>query len=234
MNVYFLVEGERTEVEFYDSFIQYYFEGGLTKVEQIQDVEEANYFILSAQGYPRVFTSILPRTIQDLNSYQAYNHLVICVDTDEHDHAHRQVELEEHLSQYQKDGIVLHEGCQLHLITQHRCMETWFLGNRKVYKGNPENKTLVEYQQFYNVSQNDPEYMGVLPRLAKRNINHAHFHEDYLIKMLRERNMLYKKRQPNAVLTSSYFQELQKRTRDDDLASFQRFLTLYTRFKEQL
>lgn len=234
MNVYFLVEGRHTEKKFYDAFMQYYFEGKMTRVQQVHEAVHHNYFILSAQGYPKIFTHILPSAIADINGTEQYKHLLFCIDTEEHDHAHRKAELDEYLEKYRKEGIELNSECQLHLITQNRCIETWFLGNKTVYKSNPQDTTLIEYQQFYNVSTHDPELMSVLPLLAKKNILHAQFHEDYLKRLLRERNISYTKNMPGPTLHDPYLQALQDRASEGDIQSFARFLAWCDTLKQQL
>ena len=236
MNVYFLVEGQRTEKKFYDAFMQYYFEGKLGRVQQVHEAVDRHYFILSANGYPKIFTHVLRNAIKDISDKNNYQHLLLCIDTDEQDHAHRQAELDRYLQQYKKDGIELPDHCQLHLMSQHRCMETWFLGNKKAYKDNPQDTTLVEYQQFYNVSQQDPEQMGILPRLAKKKLLHAQFHGDYLQRLLKERNIRYTKNMPSEVLHDPYLRAIRQRARDNapDLASFARFLDWCQTLQQQL
>ena len=38
-------------------------------------------------------------------------------------------------------------------------METWFLGNQFVFKDNPQNPEYLDYIQYYNVGENNPEEM---------------------------------------------------------------------------
>ena len=65
MNIYFLVEGKSTEKKVYPKFVEYFFEGRLTKVNQFNQVVDNNYFLLSGNGYPRIFTDVLKNAIVD-------------------------------------------------------------------------------------------------------------------------------------------------------------------------
>ena len=38
-------------------------------------------------------------------------------------------------------------------------MESWFLGNRKILKDNPQNPLMLKYLRFYNVKNDNPELM---------------------------------------------------------------------------
>lgn len=89
------------------------------------------------------------------------------------------------------------------------CMETWFLGNRVIYKENPQSQRLSKFMHYYNVKQDDPEDMG--------NINEseyatkAQFHHQYLKDMFRERNIRYSKNNPSEVCKQNYLNRLIER-----------------------
>ena len=89
------------------------------------------------------------------------------------------------------------------------CMETWFLGNRVIYKENPQSQRLSKFIHYYNVKQDDPEDMG--------NINEseyatkAQFHHQYLKDMFRERNIRYSKNNPSEVCKQNYLNRLIER-----------------------
>ncbi len=85
-------------------------------------------------------------------------------------------------------------------------METWFLGNNRVFKNNPQDQEYLRYINFYNVSNDDPELMDNGDE--ERCDNKAQFHLRYLKSMFRERNMSYKKNRPNEVCKKSYLAEL--------------------------
>ena len=129
--------------------------------------------------------------------------------------------------------VELVDSCELKFIIQHRCMETWLLGNRKVYKRNPQGEKFREYSAFYNVEKDDPELM---PKYEGFRRPTPHFHYAYLREMLQEYNIRYSKRNPKLVLTETNFGEIVKRVLDEPthLSSFSDFLVLIEEIKEYL
>lgn len=233
MNVYFLVEGRRTEKQVYPKFIEFFFEGKLKPVKFVHEVNNNNYFLLSANGYPRIFNDVLKDSILDINEPENnYQHLFLCIDADENTVAERKQELEQYLTKFEEEeSIILDAKCQIHLIVQNRCIETWFLGNKKIYKSNPSSRQLVEYQQFYNVKKNDPELMPVFSNFD----NHASFHLRYLKDLLLEKNITYTKRKANSVAEKHYIEQLiQRGNEDNHLPSFMYFYNLCMQIKEQI
>jgi hypothetical protein len=59
----------------------------------------------------------------------------------------------------QKENLVLNPTTKLEIIVQNKCFETWFLGNPKLFKQNPQSEIMKEFNQFYNVKTDDPELM---------------------------------------------------------------------------
>jgi len=93
---------------------------------------------------------------------------------------------------------------ELVLIIQNRCLETWFLGNRKIYSSQPQSKSLLDYSRYYDISVNCPELMG---NYEKFN-TYAQFHEAYLKELFRAKNINYSKKNPGEVLKPYYLEEL--------------------------
>ncbi|MEH1836156.1 MAG: hypothetical protein V7L29_29910 [Nostoc sp.] len=75
-------------------------------------------------------------------------------------------------------------------LTQNRCIETWFLGNTKIYSRQPQSEPLLDYTRYYDISVNCPELMG---KYDKFN-THAQFHEAYLKELFRAKNINYSKK----------------------------------------
>jgi hypothetical protein len=109
------------------------------------------------------------------------------------------------VAQYALDGVVLNSLCELKIVVQNRCIETWFLGNRKMYAPNPNDEKLIAYSRYYNVKKDDPELMGnYLPEHT-----HQDFHLQYLRAMLREKRKTYNKSNISATIgQNSYIQQL--------------------------
>ncbi|MEM1215749.1 MAG: hypothetical protein AAGJ82_08705 [Bacteroidota bacterium] len=220
MNLYILVEGRSTERKVYPKMLTTFLEGQLQQVDRLTDVSNNHFFLLTANGYPRIFTTILGNTIQDINAINSFDYLVICIDTDEGSVADRKEELTRHLQRLKEQNIQLNDRCKIKLVAQNRCIETWFLGNKTVYKSNPQSEYLRRYQKFYNVSRNDPELLPVIAGFD----THAAFHFDYLREMLAARNIRYSKKHPRDVAELHYLQALVERSqKDGHLASFRDF-----------
>lgn len=220
MNLYFLVEGRSTEKKVYPKFISHFIGSKLKRVNQFHEVVNNNYFLISGNGYPRILSNVLKNSIQDINSISKYDYLVICIDTDDNNFEERQEEVSKYLEKFKEEGIELNESCEIVLIVQNRCIETWFLGNERIYKNNPQSIHLKRYQNHYNVKENDPELMPFLDEFD----THANFHFAYLREMLLERNVRYSKNHPRDVAESHYLDELAKRCSEKEhLNSFKTF-----------
>lgn len=231
MNLYFLVEGDVTERALYPKLIDYFFEEKLTQIRQVHQAVENNYFLLTGGGDSSIFTQVLKNAIEDINDIRAYNYLIFCIDAEENTITERRAELNEYITKYQKEGIVLPKNCQLELIVQNRCIETWFLGNKKVYKNNPSNPQLAAYQKFYNVALKDPELMPIFPNFD----NHARFHVAYLKAMLAETNMRYSKKYVKDISEINYLEQLVQRGKQDQhIKSFMAFVHLCEKIKQEM
>ena len=227
MNLYIVVEGEKTEYQLYPKWLSYLVPE-LSQVYSYKDVIQNNFYIFSGQGIPAIYNHVA-NAIRDINSFQHYNYLIICLDSDELSVENRKKRLLKHL---EHEGVTLNENCQLEIIVQNKCIETWFLGNRKVYKRNPEGKNFKIYSTFYNVELNDPELMPNFRGFFRT----AQFHEAYLRVMLKEYNIKYRKSRPKEVLEEKYFNELLKRIEDlpDHLKSFAVFVELCTAIRHKI
>lgn len=230
MNVYFLVEGRSTESKIYPKFIDYFFEGDLNRVKKYSDMKQDknNYYLISGEGYPQIYTHILPATIQDINSVGNFDYLIVALDADDLSEAERIEEFNSYINSYKDRGIILNPNCRLELIVQNRCFETWFLGNKTIYKENPQDSLYREFQNFYNVKISDPEQMGIYKGFE----THASFHLSYLKHFLKERNIHYSKKNPREVGEGYYIKASIERCKDNHLQSFMRFVKLCIEIKK--
>lgn len=87
-------------------------------------------------------------------------------------------------------------------------METWFIGNRRVFKTNPSGNVMVQYLRYYNARVNNPEEMGAYD---EERFTKAQFHLRYLKEMLKERNIKYEKSATSEICKKSYLDEIIKR-----------------------
>jgi hypothetical protein len=175
--------------------------------------------MVSGLGYPRLLDIQLPNSVADVNGIGRFDYLVVCLDAEELTPDVRIAEVKQHVAALQ---VKLTAATTLKIIVQNRCIETWFLGNTAVFKRNPQSAALRQFIEHYDVSENDPEAMGVYPGFD----THADFHRKYLQEMLRERNLRYSKMAPGPVAEQPYLEQLQQRveSKPADLLTFQGFL----------
>ena len=215
MNLYFLVEGKRTEKKVYPCWLSVL----LPEYKQLSyafEVNQNNYYLFSGDGFPSLLHH-LENAIAEINDIGCFDYLILCLDADEVTVQERIQEIQVYL---QEKNVKLNQAA-LKIIVQNRCFETWFLGNRKVYQRQPQSEILKKYQDHFNVQQNDPEEMQVLSKFETI----AQFHESYLKQMLAERGIRYSKNNPNDVKEAHYLQELIKRNQETGhIASFGDFI----------
>lgn len=227
MNIYFLVEGNRTEKQLYPRWIEYLIPN-LIRVKYHDQVENNNYYLISGKGYPRILHDGLENAVDKIMETLKYDYLVICVDADEDSVEERIKYIHEFI---EKKEINLGKT-KIEIIVQNRCIETWLIGNRKMFDSRQSlDQPLGSYVNYYDVSQNDPEEMG---KYEMRN--HADFHLKYLEEVFRSKNRTYTKTSPNDAKERYYFEELQKRVRDkpDDLKTFQFFLEFCQKIRNSM
>ncbi len=227
MNLYFLVEGKSSEKKVYPAWLSHLLPQ-LQQVEKFDLVVRNNYYIFTCNGYPSIINTHLPNAIEDIRLISKYNYLVVCLDAEENTVAEIKQEIYDFI---QKKRINL-GNTNLILIIQNRCLETWFLGNRKIYSKNPQSSPLLDYTHYYNVSENCPELMGNYPAFN----THAQFHEAYLRYLFHEKNISYSKRNPGDVLKPYYLEELLKRIQSEEqhLPSFRIFIDFCNIIQPQL
>lgn len=204
MNIYFLLEGKRTEMKVYPNWLSI-LAPNINRIKNPYQVDRNNYYIISGKGFPALLNNHLKNSIDEVNEIQKFDYLVIALDADEETVDFRRNEV---LQFIKKNNLKL-QNCKLKIIVQNRTIETWFLGNRKVFKSQPNDIELYNFIKFYNVSIDDPELMGIY----KDFNNHAHFHHAYLIKILKERNISYTKKYPRDVIEKHYICELLNRVK---------------------
>ncbi|GAB1540129.1 hypothetical protein NUACC21_27980 [Scytonema sp. NUACC21] len=227
MNIYFLVEGKKTERKVYPAWLSYLLPE-LQRVQSYDEVDKNNYYLFSAEGYPSIIYEHLPNAIEDIRSNGKYNYMAICLDAEENTGNDLKQEIYDFL---QADKIQT-GNTKLAIIIQNRCIETWFLGNRKIYLKNPQSSPLLEYTRYYDISANCPELMAKYQGFN----THAQFHEAYLKEVFRAKNIADSKNNPGDVLKKHYLEQLLRKTQEktEDLPSFQEFIIFCNKIKSEL
>ena len=226
MNLYFLVEGNSTEKKVYPAWLAYLLPE-LQRVKNYDEVVKNNYYLISGEGNPSIYNHI-PNAIEEIRSVGKYDYLVICLDAEERNVTDSKQEIYDLL---QSKNIDM-GNTQLAIIIQNRCIETWFLGNRKIYLRNPQSIPLLDCTRFYDVSVNCPELMGKYD-----NFNtHAQFHKHYLRKLVEAKNISYSEKRPGDVMEQFYLKELLKRIEDkpEHLPTFKEFIQFCNMIKAKL
>ncbi len=228
MNIYFLVEGKHTEMKVYPKWLSYLVPN-LKRVNAYQDVAHNNYYIFSGEGFPSLLDNHLRNCIEDINSIIKYDYFVICLDADEQN---IQQCKEDILNFMKNEKIVLNDNVQFEIIVQNKCLETWFLGNPKILKKNPDNQFLKECVSFYNVKNQDPELMAKMPNFEDST---SKFHSSYLQKLLLEKNIKYTKNNPQGVIEEYFLENLIKRNqKTGHISSFKFFIDFCNKIKSEL
>lgn len=229
MNVYFLVEGRRTEKKIYPKWLSHLIPE-LTKVDFFDEVKEFNYKLFSGFGFPHLLHKHLKSSVEEVNESGNYDYFVICLDADE---ASVHEVISEVKNFMKKENISLIEKTKLVIIVQNKTIESWLLGNPKIYKRNPtKSKYLKQLLVFYNVSLNDPELML---KESEFEGSIGDFHFMYLREYLLERNIAYTKEHPREVTQEYYLKELIRRNADTShLSSFRFFLDFCQSLRKQI
>ncbi len=82
MNIYFLLAGKSTEKKIYESWLKYLIPE-LTKVKFYHQVNQNNYCLVSAHGYPSIIHEYIPDAIKKIQETDKYTYQVICLDAHE-------------------------------------------------------------------------------------------------------------------------------------------------------
>lgn len=230
MNLYIVVEG-KTEKKVYPFWLNI-LQPTYTRVDDPWNLSGKGscYYLLCGGGFPNIYDHISNSVldINDINSKTSnkYDYLMVCIDTEECAKGEEEQIIRQNLID---KGISLNSA-ELIVFEHQVCMESWFLGNRKVFKKNPQEKKLVDYINFYDVSVNNPEYMESI-NISEFSTK-AQFHYDYLHKMLLERNLNYTKNNPITVQQLDYLNELINRcTTTKDLLTFKAWYDFVKKLK---
>jgi hypothetical protein len=209
MNLAFLVEG-RTELNLYPKWIEHLSRTRLTNCLEYSDVVADQFTIFDVQGISNMRKDI-PIAIDSINANNVFDYLVIVIDGDDEgvESRHRFIE-----------GIIndpatpnLPTNCQLKIIVQNVCIETWFTGHTDHFQSakNCRNKSILSLLNEYDVENNDPELMPNLQAPIVHSI--GQYHKMYLARMLKGANHSwnYKEKTAHTLIDMPYFQRLEQR-----------------------
>lgn len=214
MNLYVLVEGKKCERKVYAQWIPELVPK-LSRVEDYRSAGHNNFFLISAEGYPSILDVHIPNALRDIESAARYDAFMIVLDSDDEEPEARKGKIAEAIN---RSNISI-RGLTIIPIVQNCCIETWFLGNRRVFTRHPLDESLRSYINHYYVSMDDPERMPKFRGFSTK----SQFHCDYLKRMLAEKEIRYSKRNPGPVSDPAYLKQLLQRVNEEPghLKSFQ-------------
>lgn len=217
MNIYIVTEG-KAERKVYKHWIPFV-NPKLSFVDEIDKVQNNNFFLISGGGYPAYF-EVIEAAISDVNSYKTFDRLVISIDSEEISREEKQDEIKKFLST-KKCRV------EIKIIVQHFCLETWGIGNQSIFRKNPQSVRLKEYREHYDVKTQDPE---LLPDYPREFLNRSQYATKYLKVALNDLhpNLSYSKRNPIALTNAKYFEQIKNRYEIvNHINSFSSFLTAF-------
>lgn len=229
MNLYFILEG-KSEYFIISNWLSFLLPD-FQKIDNYSKASENCYYLFDSGGIPHIYKHIC-NAVKDINAVQetgvsgAYDYLVVMIDSENISPSQRAKIIDDELK---KNNTSLNKHCRICIIPQNVCIETWFLGNQKMFSRNSQNPAFLDLVKHYNVMLDDPEQM---PNMDPESTL-AQFHYKYLQIMLSEKRISYSKGNCREVTKSKYFERLAERfVTTDHIPSFGEFLNLIDEVKK--
>ena len=224
MNLYFLVEGKRTESIIYPMWLSVLLPE-LSRTYDAFSITDNQYYLFDGGGYPNILKDMI-NALYDINEIGKYDYFIVCIDADDESIREREESVRKRI---RDEGLEL--NFEVVVIVQKKCIETWFLGNRYMYTYK-KTGAFSKFSGFYNVYINNPEHMD---KPFGFDESTAQFHFRYLEAMLREKGIRYSKSRPYDVGREAYLKALIERCDDtDDLGSLRFFLNFCKRIRKEI
>jgi len=229
MNYYFLVEDEKSFYNLLPYWLDY-LDFGCKRVPTINDVVKNNYILESGQGVFQLETKALFRTIDTiLDKEGIIDNLVVIVDAEDIGASNRRERILKQIEkQYLNCGILI--PCSINVFVCNICLETWLLGCYGIYPNSKSNikPILRSYCDFYNIEENDPEYMtkplSVNNSVASYHFQYFHALTQQIATERHKSSLIYRKRNLGCTCYKEYFDGMIERiNRTEDLLSFKDF-----------
>lgn len=216
----------------------------LSFVDRHEDMTTDSCRIVPGNGYPNMVSapklyggiSRLEACLRDIRDYGNIDYFFICVDSEEEGYQDRFDELNSRLESLKAElGIdQCQSATQFYVIVQHRCIETWALGNAEIpnqYNFQNSSIDFPAFQAYYNTLIDDPELMSGYPPNYSYSTQ-AKFHEKYLKEYLKKFGLSYSKKKPTVVQDKKYLDALIKRcSSTNHLSSLMSLLKIWEQMK---
>lgn len=215
MSLYLFHEGEVTEKLVYRAWIQHALPG-LREVESAPEITRGTFFLFAGGGFP-AYEPALDNCARDVRDNPAIEHLLVCIDTDDRPPADvRRAQVEARVEQA-ITSAGMREGnpsVQVHVVVQHWCIETWFLGHAKLSLRATHTPRLQKLMAHFDVRAYDPEAMRLPAWTDRDTARTTHgFHQQYLSELFQNvvPRTRYAKSKPGIVLSRDYYDALVER-----------------------
>lgn len=217
MKLYFLLEDQKSFLKVLPNWLKVC----LPEYERVFSVDDFNnnsYIAESGFGYPSIKNVLASKLEMFSEADIRPDCIVIMYDVDNWTEKHQNAV---HAS---FDNIFIASGLDIDykILPIKRCFESWLLGNKKAYPKNVDEKFKV-YEDFYDVSKNDPE---IMPCPDEYSGSVSIYHYNYLKCML-ETSMKknYRKNNPHVVGDRNYLEGITQRVEiTSDMDSFREFM----------
>ena len=228
MNIYLVVEGDRTETLVYKEWITFA-NKSLKVVTGIPDVSTDTVYLVSGGGWPNYLNRI-KMAVEDINGVfdsdgiQLFNRLVIAIDAEEVSLEDKRVEVE---------GCVAELLCgsqrnfEVEIVIHNFCIETWFLGRCNLFKRDPAG-TVKEHRKNYDVSILNPELLTIPDKYS--HLTRSQYAKKYLKAAINDRfhHQTYESSYPGPVVYKEYFDNVFARYNSTrDIRSFGAFIKAF-------
>ena len=208
MNAYIIVEGKCTETLVLPEWLKI-FAPNMIRINDPWNANQNNYYLFDGGGIPQIYKHIV-NAVRDVNAINTtgvthYDCIMVLMDVEEETKGIIAQRIQEELDNAQISLV----NAELVLFEQKICIESWFLGNRTIYKDNPQDEVLRSYINYYNVKVDNPELMGNIS--IDKFATKAQFHHSYLSHIFKERHIKYRKNNPDTVCKQTYLEKLIER-----------------------
>ena len=224
MKLYFLLEDQKSFLKVLPAWLKVCLPE-YVQVFSVDDFSNNSYIAESGFGYPSIMSVLVSKLEMFSDSDIRPDCIVIMYDVDNWSEKYQAT------VRAKFDNIFIASGLDIDykLLPIKRCFESWLLGNKEVYPKNADDK-FKTYEDFYDVSKNDPEMMDC-PDKYRNSISIYHY--NYLQCMLKASiGKKYTKGNPSIVGNSNYLGGMNHRINStSDMSSFREFINFLYKLK---
>jgi len=217
MKLYFLLEDQKSFLKVLPAWLKVCLPK-YVQVFSVDDFSNNSYIAESGFGYPSIKNVLVNKLEMFSDSDIRPDCIVVMYDVDDWSENYQAT------VRAKFDNIFIASGLDVDykILPIKRCFESWLLGNKEVYPKKADDKFKI-YENFYDVSKNDPEIMDC-PNEYRDSISIYHY--NYLQCMLKTSiGKKYTKGNPSIVGNNNYLAGMNQRIDSTlDMNSFREFM----------